>query len=82
VKIQPVLFPPFVLLAPAYQVAPPVAVLRLIERKFALTIPLDLDRVCDAVVSLPIVTRLPDVPLMFQLFTVVVVPAVNRKLVG
>jgi len=31
-KIQPVLLPPFVELAPAYQVAPPVAVDLLIDR--------------------------------------------------
>jgi hypothetical protein len=53
-KRQPVLFPPFVELA-AFQVAPPVAFDRLIDKKLALTVPDALDSVCDAAVTEPMV---------------------------
>lgn len=73
------LFPPSVEFAPAYQVAPPVAVDLLTDKKFALTIPVDFDRVCDAAVTEPMVSTLPgDCPVAFQSVNVFVVPAVNK----
>ena len=78
VKIHPVLLPPSVELAPAYQVAPPVAVERLIDKKSALTVPDALDNVCDAAVTEPMVKSRVAAPLAFQFVNVLVVPAVNK----
>ena len=78
---HPELFPPSVL-SIAFHVAPPVAVLRLMDKKLALTVPLDLDSVWLAAVALPIVTRFPGIPLTLQFVTVVVVAAVNVNVVG
>ena len=78
VKIHPELLPPFVLFAPAYQPAPPVAVDLLIDRKSELTVPLAFDNVWLAAVTEPMVIRFPDVPDKLKLVNVLVVPAVNR----
>ena len=78
VNIHPELLPPSVELAPAFQVAPPVAVDLLIDRKSALTVPLALDSVWLAAVTEPMVKSLVDSPLAFQSANVLVVAAVNR----
>jgi hypothetical protein len=75
---HPELLPPFVLFAPAFQTAPPVAVDLLIDRKSELTVPLALDNVWLAAVTEPIVRSLVDSPLAFQSAKVFVVPAVNK----
>ena len=77
-NIQPVLLPPFVEFAPAYQVAPPVAVERLSDKKSAATMPDDLDNVCDAAAVEPIVSNLPASPFAFQFVNVFVVPFENK----
>lgn len=64
--------------APAYHVAPPVAIDLLIDRKFALTVPLALDNVWFAAVGAAMVKSLVDSPLAFQSVKVFVVPAVNK----
>jgi hypothetical protein len=67
----------------ACQVAPPVAVDRLIVQKLTLTVPLALDRVWLAAVTLPMVTRLPAVPESENpLVKVVVVAAVKDTVTG
>jgi hypothetical protein len=48
------------------------------DKKFAFTVPDDLDSVCEAAVTDPMVSSLPDSPLAFQFVNVLVVPAVNR----
>jgi hypothetical protein len=78
VNIHPELLPPFVELAPAYQLAPPVAVDLLIDRKSELTVPLALDSVWLAAVTEPMVKSLVDSPPAFQSVNVLVVPAVNK----
>ena len=78
VNIHPELLPPLVELAPAYHPAPPVAVDLLIDKKFALIVPLALDRVWLAAVTEPMVKSLVDSPLAFQSVNVLVVPAVNK----
>ena len=77
-KTHPKLLPPFVLFAPAYQLAPPVAVDLLIDRKSELTVPLALDKVWLAAVTEPMVRSLVDSPLAFQSVNVLVVAAVNK----
>jgi hypothetical protein len=77
-NIHPELLPPSVEFAPASQIAPPVAVDRLIDKKSALTVPLAFDSVWLAAVVEPMVRSLVDSPLAFQLVKVLVVPAVNR----
>ena len=77
-KIHPELLPPSVEFAPAYQLAPPVAVDLLIDKKSALTVPLALDNVWLAAVTEPMVKSLVDSPLAFQSVNVLVVAAVNR----
>ena len=77
-KIHPELLPPSVEFAPAYHPAPPVAVDLLIDKKSALTVPLDFDRVWVAAVTEPMVKSLVDSPLAFQSVNVLVVAAVNR----
>jgi hypothetical protein len=78
VNIHPELLPPLVELAPAYQLAPPVAVDLLIDRKSELTVPLAFDSVWLAAVTEPMVIKLPDVPERLKLVNVLVVAAVNR----
>ena len=78
VNIHPELLPPSVEFAPAYHDAPPVAVDRLIDKKSALTVPLDFDRVWVAAVTEPMVKSLVDSPLASQSVKVFVVPAVNK----
>jgi len=78
VNTHPELLPPSVEFAPAYQLAPPVVVDLLIDRKSELTVPLALDKVWLAAVTEPMVTRFPAVPDKLKLLNVLVVPAVNR----
>ena len=78
VNIHPELLLPSVELAPAYQVAPPVAVDLLTDKKSALTVPLALDSVWLAAVTEPMVIKFPAVPDKLKLVNVLVVPAVNR----
>jgi hypothetical protein len=78
VNIHPELLPPSVEFAPAFQVAPPVAVDLLIDKKSELTVPLAFDNVWLAAVTEPMVIKFPDVPDKLKLLNVLVVPAVNR----
>ena len=80
-NIHPVLPPPLVELT-AYHEAPPPAIELVMERYCDKTVPLALESVWVAAVALLMVTRLPEMPLTFQLVTVVVVPAVKLNVVG
>ena len=82
VNIHPELLPPFVELAPAYQLAPPVAVDLLMDRKSELTVPLALDSVWLAAVTDPMVIKFPDVPDRLKFVNVLVVAAVNSTDAG
>jgi len=71
VNIHPVLLAVLVLVGPAYQVAPPVAVESLIDKKPPFTNPLDLLKVAGKVREVQsIVTRLPEIPATLKLVTV------------
>ena len=82
VNIHPKLLTPLVELAPAYQLAPPLAVDLLIDRKSELTVPLALDKVWLAAVTEPIVIKFPDVPDRLKFVNVLVVAAVNSTDAG
>lgn len=74
-NIQPVLPPPLVELAPANQLAPPVAIELLIDRKLSDTVPVGLLSVWVAAVILVMVISFPAVPLTLNALVIVVVVA-------
>jgi len=83
VNIQPVLLLTFVEFAPAYHVAPPVALESFkLNQSHTTALPLLLNVACDPAVLVSTVIRFPDEPVAINSLTVVVVPALNLTDLG